>query len=98
MFLLSRTILNWNIYYIKDYEGLQSEHEKLHKEMKEKDCTLAEIGGQLSEAKLQVVALKEEASISVVDKSNTGQWIEDADVRSCQICEKEFNLSRRKVS
>ena len=86
------------MYSRQDYDNLRLEHDKLKKLVEERDCTLSEVGRQLSEAKLEVNTLKEEASFTVIDKTQTGQWLEDSDVRSCQICDKEFNISRRKVS
>ena len=53
---------------------------------------------QLFDAKIQMDTLRENDSSAVVDRSPGGQWLEDSDVRSCQICDKEFSISRRKVS
>ena len=53
---------------------------------------------QLFDAKVQMDTLRENDSSAVADRSPGGQWLEDSDVRSCQICDKEFNISRRKVS
>ena len=66
--------------------------------MEERDTALTELGQQLSDAKLEVDTLKEESSFTVIDKNRTGQWLEDADVHFCQICDKEFNRKTRKVS
>ena len=66
--------------------------------MEEKDKILEEMAEQLSDAKVQMDTLRENDSSAVADRSPGGQWLEDSDVRSCQICDKEFNISRRKVS
>ena len=66
--------------------------------MEEKDKTLEEMAEQLFDAKVQMDTLRENDSSAVADRSPGGQWLEDSDVRSCQICDKEFNISRRKVS
>ena len=81
----------------QEFENLQSEHIKLKKILEEKDNALLEMGQQITEAKLEVDTLKEEASFTLIEKGPTGQWLDDSGVRSCQICEKEFNISRRKV-
>jgi len=66
--------------------------------LEEKDKTLEEMAEQLFDAKVQMDTLRENDSSAVADRSPGGQWLEDSDVRSCQICDKEFNISRRKVS
>ena len=66
--------------------------------VEEKDKTLEEMAEQLFDAKVQMDTLRENDSSAVADRSPGGQWLEDSDVRSCQICDKEFNISRRKVS
>ena len=66
--------------------------------MEEKDKTLEEMAEQLFDAKVQIDTLRENDSSAIADRSPGGQWLEDSDVRSCQICDKEFNISRRKVS
>ena len=66
--------------------------------MEEKEKTLEEMAEQLFDAKVQIDTLRENDSSAIADRSPGGQWLEDSDVRSCQICDKEFNISRRKVS
>ena len=39
-----------------------------------------------------------EEQAKAVGGSAGATWIDDSEVDSCQLCEKEFNLSRRKVS
>ena len=89
-----------NICYVffQEFDNLQSDHLKLKKILEEKDQTLIEMGRQITEAKLEIDTLKEEASFTSIEKGPTGQWLDDSGVRSCQICEKEFNISRRKVT
>ena len=80
------------------FENIQSENFKLSGLVEEKDKILEEMAEQLFDAKVQMDTLRENDSSVVADRSPGGQWLEDSDVRSCQICDKEFNISRRKVS
>ena len=84
--------------FSKEFDNLQAEHIKLKKIVEEKDQTLSEMGRQVTEAKLEVDTMKEEASFTLIEKGPTGQWLDDSGVRCCQICDKEFNISRRKVT
>ena len=84
--------------FLQEFDNLLSDHLKLKKILEEKDQTLIEMGRQITEAKLEIDTLKEEASFTSIEKGPTGQWLDDSGVRSCQICEKEFNISRRKVT
>lgn len=58
----------------------------------EQEQTLEELGAQLSASKLQISDLKEEASRKV-----EGAWAKDKNVTHCKTCNKEFNMTRRKV-
>ena len=91
-------LINICYVFLQEFDNLQSDHLKLKKILEEKDQTLIEMGRQITEAKLEIDTLKEEASFTSIEKGPTGQWLDDSGVRSCQICEKEFNISRRKVT
>lgn len=60
----------------------------------EQEQTLEELGTQLSVTKLQISDLKEEASRN----RNDGTWVKDKSTTNCKGCNKEFSLTRRKVS
>ncbi|XP_054266029.1 RUN and FYVE domain-containing protein 2-like isoform X2 [Macrosteles quadrilineatus] len=76
------------------YVELQEEHYRLAEQCREQEMTLEELGTQLSQSKLQVSELREEACAtrSVADAS----WTSDKEVTHCRACSKEFNLTRRK--
>lgn len=61
----------------------------------EQEQTLEELGNQLSISKLQVADLKEEATRNVAKVE--GQWASDKEVTHCKGCNKEFNITRRRV-
>ena len=90
-------MIEYKLCIFQEFDNLQSDHLKLKKVLEEKDQTLIEMGRQITEAKLEIDTMKEEASFTSIEKGPTGQWLDDSGVRSCQICEKEFNISRRKV-
>lgn len=60
----------------------------------EQEQTLEELGKQLSVSKLQICDLKEEASKNRID----GAWAKDKNAATCKCCNKEFSLTRRRVS
>lgn len=53
--------------------------------------TLEELGAHLSESKLKMADLRD-VSKNLID----AQWAPDKEATSCRICEKDFNISRRK--
>merc|ERR1719239_956636 len=73
-----------------DYENIRQENLRLKAASRENDQTLEELGQQLSWNKLQLDTLKEESKPAGVG------WERDADAAACKICEKEFNIARRK--
>lgn len=68
----------------------------------EAQTTLEELGIQLSVSKLQVSELQEKVLPgSAQSKSNTdlgGNWTPDSMSQNCKGCNREFNITRRKVS
>ena len=95
-----------------DYENLRQNNDKLKEQMKENELTLEELGQQLSWSKMQVKDLKVISLIDSFtqnnrlslsnyiklkdDKTVGGTWQDDSDATKCSICEKDFNISRRK--
>ena len=51
------------------------------------------MASKLSVSTLEVEALRETQKIQLGPKS----WMDDAEVKHCPICEKDFTMSRRKV-
>ena len=51
------------------------------------------MASKLSESTLEIEALRENQKIQLGPKS----WMDDAGVKNCPICEKDFTMSRRKV-
>jgi len=72
-----------------DYENIRRENGRLREMSRENDKTLEELGQQLSWNKLQLDSMKEETQVS-------GAWERDSDALSCKLCDKEFNIARRK--
>ncbi|KAI4457641.1 run and fyve domain-containing protein 2-like protein [Holotrichia oblita] len=73
------------------YASLQEEYYTLKEHCLEQDQTLEELGKKLSDSKLELSELKEQTS-----RKNDGTWANDKDATQCRLCEKEFNLTRRK--
>ncbi|GJQ69073.1 hypothetical protein Trydic_g6237 [Trypoxylus dichotomus] len=73
------------------YAALQEEYYTLKEHCLEQDQTLEELGKKLSDSKLELSELKEQAS-----RKSDGIWASDKDATHCRSCEKEFNLTRRK--
>jgi len=72
-----------------DYENIRRENGRLREMSRENDKTLEELGQQLSWNKLQLDSMKEETQVA-------GAWERDSDALSCKLCDKEFNIARRK--
>uniref|UniRef100_A0A182JCH9 RUN and FYVE domain-containing protein 2 n=1 Tax=Anopheles atroparvus TaxID=41427 RepID=A0A182JCH9_ANOAO len=79
------------------------ELEKLRSQWAEDQCTLEELGVQLSVSKLQISELKERVSAGRHSPDATkdsdpggGAWTPDKGVSKCTGCEKEFSITRRK--
>lgn len=60
----------------------------------EQEQTLEELGTQLSTSKLQIADLKEEFCKNKTD----GAWVSDKTATHCKTCNKEFNITRRRVN
>lgn len=73
-----------------DYDNLRQDNERLREQVKEGEKTMEELGQQLSWSKLQVNAMKDEAS------SVGSTWQNDSEAANCKICDKEFSLGRRR--
>jgi hypothetical protein len=75
--------------------SLQEEYYQLKEQCTEQEQTLEELGNQLSISKLQVADLREEATRNIA--KGDGQWASDKEVTQCKGCNKEFNITRRRV-
>lgn len=78
------------------YVSLQEDYYQLKEQCMEHEQTLEELGNQLSISKLQVADLQEEATRSIT--KGDGQWALDKEVTHCKGCNREFNITRRRVS
>nr|CAG4646166.1 EOG090X043H [Macrothrix elegans] len=74
-----------------DYSDLEEKHQRLLKVCSEQEKALEEVGIRLRDTKLEADNLKE-ASWGLRD----AQWAPDDQATNCGLCEKEFNLARRK--
>jgi len=72
-----------------DYENIRQENIRLKEINRESDKTLEELGQQLSWNKLQLDSMKEVSNVA-------GSWEPDSEAVTCKICEKDFNIARRK--
>nr|CAG4636913.1 EOG090X043H [Ceriodaphnia reticulata] len=75
-----------------DYADLEGKHQRLLKLCNEQEKALEEVGVRLRDTKLEADTLKE-ATLWV---TRDAQWAPDDKVTNCGLCEKEFNLARRK--
>lgn len=90
---------------MQKHERVKQELAKVQKQWSEAQTTLEELGIQLSVSKLQVSELQEKFNSSA-DTSNGGQasdtnggiWTPDSMSSNCMGCNREFSLTRRKVS
>ena len=73
-----------------DYDNLRQDNERLREQVKEGEKTMEELGQQLSSSKLQVNAMKDEAS------SVGSTWQSNAEAAKCKICDKDFTMARRR--
>lgn len=90
---------------IKSHDRMRSDLERLKKQWAEAQITLEELGIQLSVNKLQVSELQEKLKNAEQNNSrllnsdtNGSVWTPDNSVSKCKKCEREFSLTRRKVS
>lgn len=89
---------------IKSHDRMRIELERLRKQWSEAQITLEELGIQLSVSKLQVSELQEKLKNAeqthtrfLNNDSNGSVWSPDNSTSKCKKCEREFNLTRRKV-
>lgn len=90
---------------IKGHERVRNELERVKKQWAEAQITLEELGIQLSMSKLQASELQERVKNADLNssrhsnsESNGGVWSPDNSTSTCKGCEREFSLTRRKVS
>ncbi|TSK22591.1 RUN and FYVE domain-containing protein 2 [Bagarius yarrelli] len=78
----------------KEFHRLQDENTQLKGICEEQEKALEELGCKLSESKLKIEDIKE------ANKALQGGqvWLKDKDATHCKLCEKEFSISRRKLS
>nr|XP_034192556.1 RUN and FYVE domain-containing protein 2-like [Osmia lignaria] len=84
----------------KKYLALQEEHYALKEICSEQERTLEELGGQLSTAKLVAVELREAADNAQQQQQQqdgAATWANDRLVSHCKSCNREFNITRRKL-
>lgn len=90
---------------LQRYLALQEKHYALKEICIEQERTLEELGGQLSAAKLAAVELREAADNAQHHQQQQQQqqqegaatWANDRLVTQCKSCNREFNITRRKV-
>lgn len=89
----------------KGFDRMRNELERLRKQWAEAQITLEELGIQLSVSKLQVSELQEKAKTTeqnssrlLSSDSNGSIWTPDNSTSKCKKCERQFSLTRRKVS
>lgn len=90
---------------LQKYLALQEEHYALREICTEQERTLEELGGQLSVAKLAAVELREAADNAQQhhqhhqhqQQEGAATWANDRLVTHCKSCNREFNITRRKV-
>jgi len=84
------------------------ELDKIRKQWTEAQCTLEELGIQLSVSKLQISEMQEQrvnANDSIGNNqdpgggisSNIGTWTPDKMTSQCKGCNRDFSITRRKV-
>lgn len=90
---------------IKSHDRMRNELDRLKKQWAEAQITLEELGIQLSVSKLQVSELQEKLKHAehshtrfLNSDSNGSVWSPDNSTSKCKKCEREFNLTRRKVN
>ncbi|XP_045623473.1 RUN and FYVE domain-containing protein 2 isoform X1 [Procambarus clarkii] len=75
----------------EEYNILKGAHMQLISTVENQERTLEELGAHLSESKLKMADLRD------VSKSlRDAQWAPDKEATNCRLCEKEFNISRRR--
>lgn len=78
---------------MQKYGHLQEDYYTLKDHCLEQERTLEELGVQLSSSKLRISELQEEVNKNRPD----GAWVKDNASSNCKSCNKEFNLTRRRV-
>ena len=90
IYILQYQLIN---FVFQAQEKIRLENESLRATIKENEDTLEDMASKLSESTLEIEALRENQKIQLGPKS----WMDDAEVKHCPICEKDFTMSRRKV-
>jgi len=93
---------NRRVPLLQRYLTLQEEYYALKEVCSEQERTLEEFGGQLSAAKLAAAELREAADNAQQQQQSALQegsvtWANDRLVTQCKGCNREFNVTRRKV-
>lgn len=89
---------------IKSHDRMRTELDRLKRQWAEAQITLEELGIQLSVSKLQVSELQEKVKCSdqtnsrLLNEGNGSMWTPDNSTTKCKKCERDFSLTRRKVS
>lgn len=79
------------------FVNLQEDYYALKEQCNQHELTLEELGSQLRVSKLQVADLQEEVENARRAGVSDATWMRDKEVTHCKGCEKEFNMTRRKV-
>lgn len=85
----------------RKHERVKQELDKLKKQWSEAQTTLEELGIQLSVSKLQVSELQEKVNFKENNKNadaGIGTWTPDSMSSKCRGCNREFSLTKRKVT
>lgn len=90
------------VIFIQKNAALEAELDVLRKQFAEAQIALEEVGDALSSDKLKVAELMERVEGNEVTKKedlgkNKAGWASDSQAVRCKACDKEFNLTRRKV-
>lgn len=76
-------------------KSLEEELLTLREQFEEAQMALEEVGGALSSDKLRLAELTE--AVNKKGGNNSSQWAKDHNATACTACQKEFNITRRKV-
>ncbi|KAG8232605.1 hypothetical protein J437_LFUL010727 [Ladona fulva] len=107
--LLSREVSQLKTMASK-YQTLQEEQYTLRERCREQEQTLEELGAQLSDSKLRLADMQEEAAVAAASESalinpnaecgptsvSGAPWASDKATTRCKACSKEFGFARRK--
>ncbi|XP_046407032.1 RUN and FYVE domain-containing protein 2 isoform X3 [Ischnura elegans] len=106
--LLSREVSQLKSMAAK-YHSLQEEQYTLRERCREQEQTLEELGAQLSDSKLRLADMQEEAAVAAAAETTSvpvmecgptsvsgAPWASDKATSRCNACSKEFRFARRK--